>query len=76
MASATNRPAPPLNFTALCVSRVEKWRGGLDDAARQIANRAVCHDILDFSARVLATLVHARPGLVDLSRGFSGSPVF
>ena len=26
---------------------------------------AVCHDILHFSARVLAILVHARPGLGD-----------
>ena len=42
----------------------------------QKTRRAVCHDILDFSARVLAILVHARPGLGDLSLGFSGSPVF
>ena len=37
---------------------------------------AVCHDILDFCARVLATLAHARPSLGDQSRGFSARPAF
>ena len=36
------------------------WRRVIDgfDPAR---STAVCHDLLEFSARVLATLVHARP---------------
>ena len=46
--------------------RVPSWANSPDE----------CHDLLDFCARILAILVHAGPGLGDLSLGFSASSVF